>query len=150
MEVILLTKVDNLGDLGDVVKVKLGYARNYLIPYKKAKAATPENIEQFKKRKAELEKIMAEELAQAERRKQQVDNLSVTVAVKVTDEGALFGSVGTTEIIEAIEGACGEQIKRSEVDLPDGVFRETGEYEVSLRLHPDVVAVVQLKVIAEE
>ncbi len=150
MEVILLARVENLGDLGDVVKVKSGYARNYLIPYKKAKPATPENIEQLEKRKAELEKLMAEELAQAESRKQQIDNLSLTVAAKVTEEGTLFGSIGTTEIIEAIEGACGEKIKRSEVDLPNGAFRETGEYEVSVRLHPDVVAVVQLKVTAEE
>lgn len=150
MEVILLTKIENLGDLGDVVKVSPGYARNYLIPYKKAKAATRENIEQFEQRKAELERVMAEELVRAEERKQQIDNLALTVAAKVTEEGTLFGSVGTTEIIEAVENACAAKIERKEVSLPNGAFRETGEYEVSIRLHPDVVAVIQLKVTAEE
>ncbi len=150
MEVILLEKVGNLGELGEVVKVKPGYARNYLVPYGKAKAATPENIEEFERHKAELEKSAAATLTQAEERKQKIDGLSLVVAVKVSDEGTLFGSVGTTEIMAAVTGACGEEIQRSEVLLPHGAFRELGEYEVAVKLHPNVTASVQLSVVSEE
>ncbi len=150
MEVILLVKVENLGEPGDVVRVKPGYARNYLIPYGKAKAATRESIAEFERRKAELEELAAAELAQAEERKRKIDGLTLTVTVKVTEEGAMFGSVGTTEVMEAVQNACGERIQRSEVRLPNGVFHEVGEYGVALSLHPNVVASVQLNIVAEE
>ncbi len=150
MKVILTTKVDNLGGLGDSVNVKPGYARNHLIPSGKAKAATPGNIAEFERRKAELEKSEAVLLAQVEERRQKVDGLSLTIAVKTSDEGTLFGSVGTTEIMEAVTNACGEPIQRSDVLLADGALREIGEHEISLKLHPGVVARVRLNIVAEE
>ena len=150
MEVILLVKVENLGGLGDTVRVKPGYARNYLVPFGKAKVATPGNVEEFARRRAELEKSAAEALALAEERKLKVDGQNLVVPVKVSNEGTLFGSVGTTEIMGALKDACGEEVQRSEVLLPDGAFRAIGEYEVSLRLHPNVMARVHLNVVAEE
>ena len=150
MEVILLAKVDNLGNLGDVVRVKAGYARNYLIPYGKARNATPENLREFAERKAQLEREEAEAIARAEERASRVDGLELTVPVKVSEEGTLFGSVGTAEIVEAIRAACGEEVERSELHLPHGVFRELGEYEISLSFHPGATATVRLNIVAEE
>ena len=150
MQVILLEKVENLGGLGDIAKVKNGYARNYLIPYGKAKAATQENIADFEQRQAELEKSVAAVLAAAEERKQRIHGVVLTVKVKVSDEGTLFGAVGSTDIIEAAKNACGEELKKKEVLLPDGTIHALGEYEISFKLHPSVIAVAQLKIIAEE
>ena len=150
MEIILLEKVENLGELGDRVEVRSGYARNYLIPYGKAKTATEENIAELERRKAELEKTAAEALVVAEARKQKVHGASLTVAVKVSEEGALFGAVGITEIIEAVRGTCGEDIQRKEVLLPQGALRELGEHSVSFKFHPSVITVVRLNIVAEE
>ena len=150
MEIILLQKIENLGDIGDIVKVKIGYARNYLVPYGKAKLATPENIEAIEIDKAQLKKQEQELLDQAEKRKQKIDGLNITTAVKVTDEGVLFGSVGSTDIIEAIKEISGEEVKRSEVLLPDGAFHELGEQTVSVRIHPSVIASIRLNITAEE
>ncbi len=150
MEVILLDKVTGLGELGDKVTVKAGYGRNYLIPSGKAVPATKENLIEFEKRRAELEKQAAEKLAAAQERKTAVENLgSVTIAHKAGDEGKLFGSVGTSDIARACSEA-GVEVKKAEVRLPEGPMRTTGEFEVVLHLHPDVNAVLKVIVVPEE
>lgn len=148
MQVILLEKVENLGNLGDKVKVRAGYGRNFLIPQGKATAATPANIARFEERRAELEKAAAEALAGAEARKAKLDGLVVTIAAKAGDEGKLFGSVGTTDIAHAAT-AAGYTIERHEVRLPEGPFRALGEYEVAIHLHTDVNATIKLNITAE-
>ena len=149
MEVILLAKIDNLGDLGEKVKVRPGYARNYLVPSGKAKFATKENVAEFEARRAELEKIASESLARAEARKADLDGFKITVTAKTSSEGKLFGSIGTGDILEALQKA-GKEIEKKEIRLPSGVFRHTGEYQVDIHLHTDVDATVHLEVIAEE
>jgi large subunit ribosomal protein L9 len=148
MEVILLKKVDNLGNLGDKVQVKAGYGRNFLIPTGHAVAATSNNVKLFEERRAELEKQAAEELAAAEGRKQGLEGMSVSIMRKAGDEGRLFGSVGTNDIAEALT-AAGQSVEKHEVRLPDGAFRATGEYEVQIHLHSDVDATVKVDVVAE-
>ncbi len=148
MEVILLKKVDNLGNLGDKIKVKAGYGRNFLLPGGHAVAATAANLEAFEARRAELEKEAAEVLAAAEARKEALDGMSVSIVRKAGDEGRLFGSVGTADIAEALT-AAGQAVEKQEVRLPSGAFRATGEYEVSLHLHSDVDAVVKVEVVSE-
>jgi len=151
MEVILLEKVENLGTLGDKVTVKSGYARNFLIPKGKAVFASPENVKMFEERRAELEKQEAEKLAAAEARKAQIQALEdgVTIAHKAGEEGKLFGSVGTSDIVAACQDA-GIEIARSEVRMPEGAFRVTGEYTVVLHLHTDVDVELKVNVVAEE
>jgi large subunit ribosomal protein L9 len=150
MEVILLDKVGNLGTLGDKVKVKNGYARNYLIPSGKAKLATPENIKEFEAIRAELEKKASDALAVATSRKERIEALdSITIKAKSGGEGKLFGSVGTFDIVEAIQ-AAGVEIEKSEVRLPTGNLRELGEYEVSIHLHSDVDAIIKVVIEEEE
>lgn len=150
MEVILLDKVNNLGTLGDKVKVKNGYARNYLIPGGKAKPATPENIKEFEAMRAELEKRSSDALTAAQSRKERIEALgSLTVKAKAGGEGKLFGSVGTYDIVEA-SAAAGVEIEKSEVRLPHGNIREVGEHEVSIHLHTDVDATVKIIVEEEE
>lgn len=148
MEVILLEKVDNLGGLGDRVNVRPGFGRNYLIPQGKAKPATEENIRFFEARRAELENKAAEELAAAQARAAQLEGLTVTITAKVGEEGKLFGSVGTTDIADAVT-AAGVEIGKHEVRLPEGPLRATGEYEIELHLHADVNATVQVVVAGE-
>lgn len=143
MEVILLEKIANLGDLGSRVNVKSGYARNYLIPQGKATRATPERIAEFEKRRAELEKKAAETLAEAQARAEKLGALEVEIVQKAGPEGKLYGSVGTQNIAEAVS-AAGVAVERHEVRLPEGPLRHTGEYEIELQLHPDVVATVKL------
>lgn len=149
MEVILLEKVDNLGDLGDKVAVRAGFGRNYLIPQGKAKPATAENIKYFEERRAELERQAKEVLAVAEQRKAQLKGLEVTIGAKAGEEGKLFGSVGTTDIADAVT-AAGVEITRQEVRLPEGPLRVTGTYEIELHLHSDVDAQVTVIVAAQE
>ena len=150
MDVILLDKVDNLGDLGEKVSVKPGYGRNFLIPSGKAVPATRENLEAFEARRAELEKEAAEKLATAEARKAKVEALGpVVITHKAGEEGKLFGSVGTADIAEACT-AAGVGVAKSEVRLPEGPFRVAGEYEVTLHLHSDVNAVVKITIVGEE
>ncbi len=151
MEVILLEKVENLGALGDKVTVKSGYARNFLIPKGRAVFASPENIRMFEERWAELEKQEAEKLAAVEVRKVQIQALEdgVTVAHKAGEEGKLFGSVGIGDIVMACRNA-GVEIARSEVRMPEGVFRATGEYTVVLHLHTGVDVELKVNVVAEE
>jgi large subunit ribosomal protein L9 len=150
MEVILLEKVDNLGNLGDKVRVRSGYARNYLVPQGKARFATAENIAEFEARRAELEKAAAETLAAAEARREKLDALEpVTIASKAGGEGKLFGSVGTHDIAEAVT-AAGVEVEKREVRMPQGPIRQTGQFEIDVHLYTDVNATVKVVVSAEE
>jgi len=150
MEVILLDKVENLGGLGDKVDVKPGYGRNYLIPTGRAVPATGANLKVFEEKRAELEKQAAEKLAIAEARKAKIEALEiVTIAHKAGEEGKLFGSVGTSDIAEAVT-AGGIDVSKSEVRMPEGVFRVAGEYEVILHLHSDVDAPIKVVIVGEE
>ncbi|ATG90910.1 50S ribosomal protein L9 [Methylomonas koyamae] len=148
MEVILLEKTANLGNLGDKVTIKAGYGRNYLIPQGKAVPATPAKIKEFEERRAELEKQAAEKLAAANSRAEALSKLAITIAHKTGDEGRLFGSVGTQTIADAIT-AAGVNVEKHEVRLPNGVIRNIGEYDVAINLHSDVVATLPIKVVAE-
>ena len=147
MDVILLDKVQGLGQLGDTARVKPGYARNYLIPQGKAVRATKANIEQFEAERAELERKQAERLSAAQKRADQFAGVTLDVQVKAGDEGKLFGSVGPSDIVEAA-AAKGIEIERSEVRMADGPLRQTGEYEIEVRVHTDVATTVRVDVVA--
>lgn len=149
MNVILLEKVENLGGLGDMVSIKAGYGRNYLIPGGKAVPATASNRASFEARRVELEAAAAELLAAANARATGLAEQVVSVACKVGEEGKLFGSVGTADIAAACTEA-GSAVDKHEVRLPDGAFRQIGEYQVEIHLHPEVNAQITVKVIAEE
>lgn len=149
MEVILLEKMRNLGSLGDKVKVKPGFARNYLIPQGKAVYANKLNIAKFEQRRAELEKVAAEKHQQALDRQQKINSLpAITIQSKAGEEGKLFGSVGTRDIAEALAKA-GFDIEKREINLPEGTFRMVGEYEVTIELDSDVSAVVKVNIVPE-
>jgi large subunit ribosomal protein L9 len=148
MEVILLEKVANLGNLGDKVSIKAGYGRNYLVPKGKAVAATAEKIKEFEARRAELEKAAAEKLAAAQARAEAIGKLNVVITNKAGEEGKLFGSVGTHDIAEAITTA-GALVEKHEVRLPEGVIRHIGDYEITINLHTDVDVTVPVKIAAE-
>ena len=149
MEIILLDKVANLGGLGDKVTVKSGYARNFLFPQGKAVPATKVNVEKFEARRAELEAKIAEQHAAAQTRADKIAALGeVTIASPAGDEGKLFGSVGTRDIAAAIT-AAGVEVTKSEVKLPVGTLRETGEFEIDLQIHSDVTATIKLVIIQE-
>lgn len=149
MEVILLEKMRNLGALGDKVKVKSGFARNYLIPQGKAVYATKDNLAKFELRRAELEKLAADKHQQAEARQKAINALGViTISAKAGDEGKLFGSVGTRDIAEAINKA-GVEIEKREIQLSEGVLRMVGEYEITIDLESDVTAVVKVNIVGE-
>ena len=137
MEIILLEKVDNVGGIGDRVRVKSGYARNYLIPQGKATLATAANIAKFESRRAELEAKAAAELSEAQARAKKLEGLVLKIEMQVGAEGKLFGSVGTVDIAEAI-GKHGVEVERSEIRLPEGPLRVVGEHQVDLHLHTDV------------
>ena len=148
MEVILLEKVANLGSLGDKVKVKAGYGRNFLLPYGKAVPATEANLKAFEERRAELEKAAAEALAAAQARAEALEGASFSISSKAGDEGKLFGSIGVRDIAEVIT-ASGTVVEKSEVRLPEGPIREIGEFDIELHLHSDVDVTVKLAVVAE-
>ena len=148
MEVILLEKIGKLGNLGDKVAVKAGFGRNYLVPQGKAVPATAANVEKFEARRAELEAAAAEKLAAAQARAEALEGLNVSIVSKAGDEGKLFGSIGTKDIADAIT-AAGAEVEKSEVRLPEGALRHTGEFEVAIQLHPEVTATVKLTVVAE-
>ena len=147
MEVILLENVGGLGHLGDKVRVKGGFGRNYLIPYGKAVSATPANIAHFEARRAELEAAAAERLAAAQARGEKLAGLKITIQANAGDEGKLFGSVGTRDIADAVTAAAGIEVGKSEVRLPNGVIRTLGEFEVVLQLHADVNQAVTVSVV---
>ncbi|MBL1376836.1 50S ribosomal protein L9 [Zobellella iuensis] len=148
MQVILLDKIAKLGGLGDQVTVKSGYARNFLLPQGKAVLATKDNVAAFEARRAELEAKLAEQLAAAQARADQLSALeNVVIASKSGDEGKLFGSIGARDVADAIT-AAGVAVAKSEVRLYDGVLRNVGEYEVGVQLHADVKATVKLQVVA--
>lgn len=149
MEVILLQKVENLGNLGDKVKVRAGYGRNFLIPQGKAKPATAKNLEEFEKRRAELEKLAGEHLTLAQQRKGELEGKVITIRSKAGQEGKLFGSVGTVDIAEAAT-AAGLKLERKEVRMPQGPIRAAGEHKVEVHLHSDVNVEITVNVIAEE
>ncbi|HVL02226.1 MAG TPA: 50S ribosomal protein L9 [Dongiaceae bacterium] len=149
MEIILLEKTRNLGNLGDKVRVRAGYGRNFLIPQGKAVPATANNVKFFEERRAELEKQANDKLAAAEARAAKLAEIAaVTVPAKAGDEGKLFGSVGTRDIADAIT-AAGLEVSKAEVLLPNGLIRAVGDYEISLQLHSDVVANVKVSVVPE-
>jgi len=148
MQVILMEKLANLGELGDVVKVKDGYARNYLIPQGKAKRATDENLKAFESRRAELEKAQAAALAQAKERGAKLDGLTLKIAQKAGVDGRLFGSVTNYDIVEALK-AQGMEIERSQVRMPAGPLKQVGEFPLQIALHTDVVVTITVAVIGE-
>jgi large subunit ribosomal protein L9 len=148
MQVILMEKLANLGNLGDVVKVKDGYARNYLIPQGKAKRATDENLKAFEARRAELEKAQAAALAQAQERGAKLDGLTLKITQKAGVDGRLFGSVTNYDIVEALK-AQGIEIERSQVRMPEGPLKQVGEYPLQIALHTDVVVTITVAVIGE-
>src|SRR5690606_21918024 len=149
MELILLQKVANLGNIGDRVKVKSGYGRNYLLPQGKATVATPENIAKFEARRAELEKAAQQELNNAQARAAKLEGVKLTLSAKAGGEGKLFGSIGTTDITEALNKA-GHEIERSEVRLPHGPIRQAGDHVVHLHLHTDVTVELPVVIVPEE
>ena len=148
MKIILLDKIQRLGEIGDIVEVNSGYARNFLIPQKKAAFASDKNIKEVEARKEELAAASADLLTQAQARSESIEGSSGEIFVPVTEEGALYGSVGTREISEAfIE--TGVEIDKSEVQLPDGPIKEQGEFNIVISVHPEVSAKVVVKVSAE-
>jgi large subunit ribosomal protein L9 len=149
MEVILLEKIAHLGNIGDRVKVKPGFGRNYLLPGGKATLATPENIARFEARRAELEARAAADLASARTRAAALEGFKLALTAKAGSEGKLFGSIGTADIAEACL-AAGHKVERAEVRLPGGPIRMVGEHVISLHLHSDIDIEVPLTVTAEE
>ena len=148
MEVILLEKIANLGNLGDRVTIKSGYGRNYLVPQGKAVAATANKIVEFEARRAELEKAAAEKLSAAQKLGTELSKLEVVISHKAGDEGRLFGSVGTINIAEAIT-AAGIAVEKHQIRLPHGTIRHIGEYSIDINLHSDVIVTLSIKVAAE-
>lgn len=148
MEIILLEKVHNLGSIGDKVNVRAGYGRNFLIPEGKAVPATKENVIKFEERRAELEKVAAENLKMAQKRGEDLSKLNVTIRSKAGEEGKLYGSIGTRDIADAIT-AAGQKVSKSEVRLPNGPIRQTGEHEIDLHLHSDVTIKIKVTIVPE-
>ncbi len=149
MQVILIDKVLNLGNLGDVVKVKDGFARNFLIPTGRARRATQANMEAFAVQKAELEKVAADKLADAQGRAAKLEGASVTVSQKAGVDGRLFGSISNADIADALQ-AQGHEVNKSDVRLPEGPFKTIGTYPVLLALHHDVNANITVVVTPEQ
>lgn len=149
MEVILLEKVRNLGNLGEQVKVKSGFARNYLIPYGKAVTANETNRTKFEAQRAELERVQADALGKAQSRAEKMTGYTVQIVRKVSEEGKLFGSVGIRDICDAMEQA-GFELERSEIHLDRGPLKEIGDHEISVSLHPEVSFKLIVSVVGEK
>jgi len=149
MNVILLDNIENLGGIGDLVSVKAGYGRNYLLPQGKAALATNENIADFETRRSELEKAAAEELIAARAREQLIHGMELVITANVGAEGKLFGSVGPIDIAEAFL-KVGVEAARSEIRMPEGPIHEVGEYVIGVHLHSEINVEVTVKVVAEE
>ncbi len=148
MEVILLEKVANLGNVGDKVNVKPGFGRNFLLPQGKACSANEANLKDFEERRAELEKAAANKKESAEIRSRELEEVTITITSKAGDEGKLFGSIGVRDIADAITTA-GVAVEKAEVKLPQGTLRDLGEYEIDLQLHVDVTTTIKLMIEAE-
>ena len=149
MNVILLDNVENLGNIGDLVTVKPGYGRNYLLPQGKAALATPENMREIEARRAELENAAAEELATAKARAGVIGGMELVISANAGSEDKLFGSVGPIDIADAFEGVQVE-VQRSEIRMPEGPIHELGEYQIGVHLHPEVDVEVTVRVVAAE
>ena len=149
MQVILMEKVANLGELGDVVKVKDGYARNFLIPEGKAKRATPDNLKMFEAKRAELEKAQAEVLAKAKERGAKLEGLTVQITQKAGPYGRLFGSVTNYDIVEELKKQ-GHEVERANIRMPQGPLKQVGEYPLQIGLHTDVTVTVKVAVLGEQ
>jgi large subunit ribosomal protein L9 len=149
MNVILLDKVENLGEIGDLVNVKPGYGRNFLLPKGKAALATKHNLAEFETRRADLEKAAAAELAAAKARAQLVEGMDLVISANVGSEGRLFGSVGPIDIADAF-AKVGVEVSRAEIRMADGPIHEIGDFTIGLHLHSDVNVDINLKVVADE
>lgn len=149
MEVILLEKIANLGELGQVVKVKDGYARNFLIPQGKAKRATEENRKAFEARRAELEKAQATALAKAQERAAKLNGLTLQITQKAGPDGRLFGSVTNYDIVEAL-GRQGHEVERAQIRMPQGPLKQVGDFPIEIALHTDVDATITVSVLGEQ
>jgi len=149
MQVILMEKVANLGNLGDVVKVKDGFARNFLIPQGKAKRATEENKKQFEARRAELEKAQAAALAKAQERGKKLEGLTLQITQKAGPDGRLFGSVTNYDIVEALNKQ-GHEVERAQIRMPQGPLKQVGEFPIEIALHTDVAVTITVSVLGEQ
>ena len=149
MQIILLEKVTNLGGLGDVVKVRDGFARNFLIPHGKAKRATKENLAEFEQRRAELEKAQAQQLTEAQGKAEKLEGLSVQITQKAGVDGKLFGSVTNADVAEALK-AQGFEVQKANVRMPQGPLKNIGEHPLKVALHTDVVVTVNVTVVPEQ
>ena len=149
MEVILLEKIANLGELGQVVKVKDGYARNFLIPQGKAKRATEENRKAFEARRAELEKAQATALAKAQERAAKLNGLTLQITQKAGPDGRLFGSVTNYDIVEAL-GRQGHEVERAQIRMPQGPLKQVGDFPIEIALHTDVAVTITVSVLGEQ
>lgn len=148
MEVILLEKVHNLGNLGDKVKVKRGYGRNFLIPFNKAVSASAINVTKFEARRAELEAKAAKVLAEAEQKASQLTDFVVEITARAAEQGKLYGSVSARDIAIAAQ-AKGIELSKSQILMPTGAIRETGEFDIRIQLHSDVDATLKVRIVAE-
>jgi large subunit ribosomal protein L9 len=149
MEVILMEKVANLGELGDVVKVKDGFARNFLIPHGKAKRATEANRKEFESKRAELEKAQAEQLAAAKSRGEKLEGLTLQITQKAGPDGRLFGSVTNYDIVEALKKQ-GHDVDRSNIRMPQGPLKQVGDFPIQVGLHTDVTVTITVSVLGEQ
>lgn len=149
MQIILLEQIHNLGRLGDVVKVKEGYARNYLIPQGKAKRATQENMAEFEQRRAELEAQQAKVLAEAKQRSEAIDGMTVTIVQKAGVDGRLFGSVTHYDIADALK-ALGHEVPKNIIQMPGGPLKQVGDHPITVDFHADAIATINVSVVAEQ
>jgi large subunit ribosomal protein L9 len=149
MQVILMEKVANLGELGEVVKVKDGYARNFLIPHGKAKRATDANLKEFEARRGELENAQKAQLAKAQERAAKLEGFTIQITQKAGPDGRLFGSVTNYDIVESLEKQ-GHEVERSQVRMPQGPLKQVGEFPIEIALHTDVTATIKVAVLGEQ
>ncbi len=148
MQIILLEKVVNVGDLGEVVKVKQGYARNFLIPQGKAKRATPENLKLLEEKRSELERAAGEKLAKAQAQAEKLEGVTIQVTQKAGVDGRLFGSVTNVDIVEALQG-LGHTVEKSMVRMPEGPLKHVGDFPLAIALHTDVAANITVSVLGD-
>ena len=149
MQVILMEKVANLGELGEVVKVKDGFARNFLIPQGKAKRATEANLKAFESKRSDLEKAQAETLGKAQERGTKLDGLTLQITQKAGPDGRLFGSVTNYDIVEALKKQ-GHEVERAQIRMPQGPLKQVGDYPIQIALHTDVTVTIKVSVLGEQ